>query len=124
MFLLGVGEAFAMGAQPASDGQQPSLLIQMVPFILMFGVIYFLILRPQHKKQKQQKEMIDALKKGDKVVTSGGIHGTIVGVKEKEGILVLQVAKEVQWRPRGKQPQGSRSGASSARGRRLRSTRG
>ena len=96
MFLLGVGEAFAMGAQPASDGQQPSLLIQMVPFILMFGVIYFLILRPQHKKQKQQKEMIDALKKGDKVVTSGGIHGTIVGVKEKEGILVLQVAKEVR----------------------------
>jgi preprotein translocase subunit YajC len=96
LFLLGVGEAFAMGAQPASDGQQPSLLIQMVPFILMFGVIYFLILRPQHKKQKQQKEMVDALKKGDKVVTSGGIHGTIVGVKEKEGILVLQVAKEVR----------------------------
>ena len=85
-----------MGAPPASDGQQPNLLIQMVPFILMFGVIYFLILRPQHKKQKQQKEMIDALKKGDKVVTSGGIHGTIVGVKEKEGILVLQVAKEVR----------------------------
>ena len=96
MFLLGVGEAFAMGAPVGPDGQQPSLLVQMVPFILMFGVIYFLILRPQHKKQKQQQVMIDALKKGDKVVTSGGIHGTIVGVKEKDGILVLQVAKEVR----------------------------
>jgi preprotein translocase subunit YajC len=62
----------------------------------MFVVIYLLILRPQHKKQRQQKEMIDALKKGDKIVTSGGIHGTIVGVKEKEGILVVQVAKDVR----------------------------
>lgn len=94
--MFGVGEAFAMGAPPAGGADQPSLLVQMIPFLLMFAVIYFLILRPQHKKQKQQQTMIDALKKGDKVVTSGGIHGTIVGVKEKEAILVVQVAKDVR----------------------------
>jgi preprotein translocase subunit YajC len=85
-----------MGGQQAPEGGSSSLLVQMFPFLLMFVVIYFLILRPQYKKQKQQQQMIDALKKGDKIVTSGGIHGTIVGVKDKEGILVVQVAKDVR----------------------------
>ena len=96
LFLFGIGEAYAMGAPPGAEGQQPSLLVQMIPFLLMFVVIYFLILRPQYKKQKAQQAMIEALKKGDKVVTSGGIHGTIVGIKEKEGILMVQVAKDVR----------------------------
>ncbi|MDA0747667.1 MAG: preprotein translocase subunit YajC, partial [bacterium] len=54
------------------------------------------ILRPQYKKQKQHQAMIDSLDKGAKVVTTGGVHGTIVGIKDKEGILVLQVAKDVR----------------------------
>ena len=95
--MFGIGEAFAMGGQ---QGPQPEgsagIFLQLLPFLLMFVVIYFLLLRPQYKKQKQQQAMIDALKKGDKVVTSGGIHGTIVGVKEKEGILVIYVAKDVR----------------------------
>ena len=70
--------------------------MNMLPFILMFVIMYFLLIRPQYKKQKEQQSMIDSLKKGDKVVTNGGMHGTIVGVKEKEGILVLQVAKDVK----------------------------
>ncbi len=95
--MFGIGEAFALGGQSApAGGESPSMLVQFFPFILMFVVIYFLILRPQHKKQKQQQTMIDELKKGDKIVTSGGIHGTIVGLKEKEGILVVQVAKDVR----------------------------
>lgn len=85
-----------MGGQPGPGGEQSPLLLQLLPFILMFAVIYFLILRPQYKKQKQQQAMVDALKKGDRIITSGGIHGKITGIKEKEGILVVQVAKEVQ----------------------------
>ena len=92
-----VREVAAMGGAPAPAGtEQPNMLVTMLPFVLMFVVMYFLIIRPQHKKQKEQQAMIDALKKGDKVVTSGGVHGTITGVKDKEGILILQVAKDVQ----------------------------
>jgi preprotein translocase subunit YajC len=95
-YLFGVGEAFAMGGQAPGGGDQTSFLVQFFPFILMFVVIYLLILRPQYKKQKQQQAMIDSLEKGDKIVTSGGIHGTIVGIKDKNGILVIQVAKDVR----------------------------
>ena len=94
MFL--VGEAYAMGGQPGPGGEQSPLLLQLLPFILMFAVIYFLILRPQYRKQKQHQSMVDSVKKGDKVVTTGGIHGKVMGVKEKEGILVVQIAKDVQ----------------------------
>ncbi len=94
--MFGIGEVLAFGGEPSPGGEPGNPLFQFIPFILMFVVIYLLILRPQHKKQRQQQAMIDALKKGDKIVTSGGIHGTIVGVKEKEGILVLQVAKDVR----------------------------
>ena len=94
--MFGVGEALAMGGQSGPGGEQSPMLLQLLPFILMFAVIYFLILRPQYKKQKMQQSMIDSLKKGDKIVTSGGIHGRITNVKEKEAILVVQVAKDVQ----------------------------
>lgn len=95
--LCATGNAFAMGGQPGAPGaEQPSIFVTMLPFVLMFVVMYFLIIRPQHKKQKDQQQMIDALKKGDRVVTSGGVHGLITGIKEKEGILMVQVAKDVQ----------------------------
>ncbi len=93
--MFGVSEAFAMGGQ-SSDGSQTGFLMQIFPLLLMVIVVYLLIFRPQIKKQKTQKAMIDALKKGDKIVTSGGVHGTIVGVKEEAGILVVQVAREVR----------------------------
>ena len=94
--VFGVGEAFAMGGGQSPEGGQTPFLFQMLPFILMFVVMYFLLIRPQHKKQKQHQEMIDAIKKGDKVVTSGGVHGTVTGIKDKEGVLVVQVAKDVR----------------------------
>ena len=90
-----VGEAQAMGGQPASGGAQPNMLVTMLPFVLMFVVMYFLIIRPQHKKQKDQQTMLDALKKGDKVVTSGGVHGTITGLKDKEGTGLASIAPTV-----------------------------
>ncbi len=95
--LLFMGRAFAFGGgQPAEGAEAPSMLVTMFPFILMFVILYLLIIRPQQKKQKEHQRMVDELKKGDRVVTSGGMHGTITGIKEQEGILVVQVAKEVQ----------------------------
>jgi preprotein translocase subunit YajC len=57
--------------------------VQFIPFLIIFGIFYFLILKPQQDKQKQHKETLKSLKKNDQVVTIGGIHGTIVNVKEK-----------------------------------------
>ncbi|MCH8955489.1 preprotein translocase subunit YajC, partial [candidate division KSB1 bacterium] len=61
-----------------------------------FAVMYFLIFRPQAKKQKRQTAMIGALQKGDKVVTSGGIYGTIVGIKENEKTLLIEIAEKIK----------------------------
>ena len=95
--LLFTAKAFAFGGgQPAEGAEAPNMLVTMFPFILMFVILYLLIIRPQQRKQKDHQRLIDELKKGDRVVTSGGMHGTITGIKEQEGILVLQVAKEVQ----------------------------
>jgi preprotein translocase subunit YajC len=79
-----------MGAPAGGQGQANPLALWL-PIILIFGIMYFLIFRPQAKKQKQQRMMIEALKKGDKIITAGGIYGTIVGVKEKENIIIVKV---------------------------------
>jgi len=68
----------------------------IVPMVLIFAVMYFLIFRPQAKKQKQQQAMINALEKGDKVVTAGGIYGKIVGIKENDKTLLLEIAEKVK----------------------------
>ncbi|XEC93156.1 preprotein translocase subunit YajC [Paenibacillus tarimensis] len=61
----------------------------IMPFVLMFAVFYFLLIRPQQKKQKQRSQMLNQLKKGDKVVTIGGLHGTILEITDD--IVVLRV---------------------------------
>ena len=61
-------------------GQNP--LVSLMPIVFIFIIFYFLLIRPQKKAQDDHKKMIAALKKNDEVVTSGGIHGTIVNVKE------------------------------------------
>lgn len=67
-----------------------------MPMILIFVIMYFLIFRPQAKKQKEQKKMISEITKGDKVITAGGIYGTVVGVKEKDATLVVEIDKNVK----------------------------
>ena len=57
-------------------------LLQFFPFILIFLIFYFLVIKPEKTKQNQRKEMINNVKKNDEVVTSGGIHGTVVNVKD------------------------------------------
>ena len=64
--------------------QAPSPLTSMlIPLIVIYGIFFFLFIRPQKKEQKDRKEMINNLKKNDEIVTSGGIHGTVVNVKDK-----------------------------------------
>jgi preprotein translocase subunit YajC len=68
-------------AQPPTRGQG-SFLTALLPFILVFVIFYLLIIMPSRKKQKKHQEMVNALKPGDKIVTSGGIYGTVMGVQE------------------------------------------
>ena len=71
--------------------------MSVVPFILIIAIFYFFIIRPQNKKQKETQKMIDALKKGDKVVTIGGIHGLVAQTKEKTVILKLDEGVKVEF---------------------------
>ena len=72
-----------MGA-PATPGQPAApFYMQMFPFVLMIVVFYFILIRPQQKKAKQHQELLKQVKGGDRVVTSSGIIGTVISVKEK-----------------------------------------
>ena len=85
-------------AMAPPQGQDPSdsLISTLVMFALIIGIFYFLILRPQQKRQKEKQKMLDALKKGDKVVTGGGMHGTVSGLDDKT--VLLQVADNVKMK--------------------------
>ncbi len=84
--------AQAAGAAPAGG----SSLMQMLPLVLMFVVLYFIMIRPQMKKQKEHKAMIDALAKGDEVVTAGGMFGRVTKVAESSVSLEIASGVEVQ----------------------------
>lgn len=84
--------AYAMG--PTQGGAQPGGIAAFVPLILMFVIFYFLLIRPQQKKAKEHQEMITNLKKGDKVVTSGGIHGVISKVEDTD--VQLEIAEKIK----------------------------
>lgn len=83
IMLLQAGEA-----APAAGGG----LLGFLPFILIFLVLYFLMIRPQAKRQKEQQKMISELKQGDEIVTIGGIHGSIAGVREQDNTLIVKIA--------------------------------
>jgi preprotein translocase subunit YajC len=90
-----ISEAFAQTA-PAAAGADSMFgsLGQLLPLVLMFVVLYFIMIRPQMKRQKEQKAMIDALAKGDEVVTTGGVIGRVA--KLGESILQIEVANGVE----------------------------
>lgn len=77
------GIAHAMGGIPAGGSQQgmSGMLSSFLPLIFIFGIFYFLLIRPQSKKAKEHKEVLESLKKGDKVITSGGIHGIVEDIE-------------------------------------------
>jgi preprotein translocase subunit YajC len=72
--------AHAMGGAP-QGGEAGNPLLSLMPLILMFVIFYFLLIRPQQKKAKQHREMLAGIKKGDKVLTSGGIYGRVLDVE-------------------------------------------
>jgi len=83
---------YAMAAgQPAGSH---SVFLSFLPIILIFLVLYFLMIRPQQKKQQEHQRMLGLLKKGDRVVTTSGIFGTVVGIKGD--VVVLKIADNVK----------------------------
>lgn len=88
-----ISPAFAQGAGGGPAGFD---LISLLPLVLIFVVFYFLLIRPQQKKMKAHREMVAALKRGDKILTSGGIFGTVIKVEENE--LLVEIAKDVRVR--------------------------
>lgn len=71
-------------------------IMTFLPWIAIILIFYFLLIRPQAKRQKQHQQMLRQLKKGDRVVTSGGIHGVIVSIKENSNILTVKIADKVR----------------------------
>lgn len=78
MFFDSIAHAMGAAGQGGADGGNP--ITAFLPLILMFAIFYFLLIRPQQKKAKQHKEMLASLRKGDRVLTAGGIHGVITEV--------------------------------------------
>ena len=78
---------FLQAGGAASASASSSLIGSLLPFLLIIVIFYFFLIRPQNKKQKETQKMLDALKKGDKVITIGGIHGTVSSVKENTVIV-------------------------------------
>ena len=85
--------AYAMGQGGAAGGQQGGFGA-FIPLILMFVIFYFLLIRPQQKKTKEHRQMIESLKKGDRIVTTGGIHGRITGMSDTT--LTVEIADKVR----------------------------
>lgn len=78
---------------PQGDGG-PSLVSNLILFGSIIAIFYFMIIRPQQKREKERQGMLAALKKGDKIVTSGGMHGTVIGIDEKT--VLVQIADNVK----------------------------
>ena len=84
---------FLMAPAP-TDGSQPPAWVQLLPLVILFVLMYFVLLRPQMKRQKEQEKLISAVKSGDRVVAAGGILGTVTNVKDR--VVVLKVADNVK----------------------------
>ncbi len=79
----------------AAGASAPNSFAQFVPLVLIFGIMYFLMIRPQQKKMKEHRAMVEALRRGDQVVTQGGIYGKVTKVGE-DGTVSVEIAKGVE----------------------------
>ncbi len=93
-FLNALAQAAQTTGGAAGQPQQPSVWMSILPLLLLFVVFYFLMIRPQQKRQREHQEMIARLKKGDQVVTGGGLIGTIVSLTDREA--QIEVADKVK----------------------------
>lgn len=83
-----------MGQSGSGGGGQGGSLGAFIPLILMFVIFYFLLIRPQQKKAKMHKQMLSAIKKGDRVVSSGGLHGVVTGIADD--VVTMEIAPKVR----------------------------
>jgi preprotein translocase subunit YajC len=92
-----IDTAFAMapGGAPGGGGDMGGLL-QILPLVLIFGVFYFLLIRPQQQKAKEHRKMIDELKKGDAIITQGGMFGKITNIADQ--VVTVEIADKVRVR--------------------------
>jgi preprotein translocase subunit YajC len=89
-----ISSAHAMGIGGTGGGSSGGGLSTFIPLILMFAIFYFLLIRPQQKKAKQHKAMLAAVRKGDRVITSGGLHGEITGITDD--VVTMEIAPKVR----------------------------
>ena len=87
-------DAFAQAGGSAPPDPKISLLLQLLQFVPLFLILYLLLIRPQQQQRKKLAEMLKALKKGDRVLTTGGIVGTVIGIDDTRA--VLKIADEVK----------------------------
>ena len=87
--------AYAMGGGGTGGaGGQTSSFGAFIPLIIMFAIFYFLLIRPQQKKAKQHKQILSSLKKGDRVISSGGLHGVVTGLSDD--VVTMEIAPKIR----------------------------
>jgi preprotein translocase subunit YajC len=91
------GNLSALACILQSPGQ-PGGIMLFLPLILIMVIFYFLMILPAQRRQKKVNEMLNSLKNGDKVITNGGIYGTIVGLDEGDGTVQLRIAEQVKMK--------------------------
>lgn len=85
--------AYAM-AQPGGEGGDANALMSFLPMILIFGVFYLLLIRPQQKKAKEHRSLLENLKKGDSVITQGGLYGKVAAIDGQ--VVTLEIAEKIR----------------------------
>lgn len=94
LFLSVLAPALALAQTPPAGGAQPSMLEALFPFVIMFVILYFVLLRPQMRKQKEHQSFVTSLKRGDEIITQTGILGRIEGLTEQ--FVTLEIADGVR----------------------------
>jgi preprotein translocase subunit YajC len=89
-------DIFLLMAQADPTAKAPNPLMSFLPFLLIILIMYFLMIRPQSKRQKEKQKMLDELKKGDNVVTMGGIHGKVVSFADNDKTVVVKIDDNVK----------------------------
>ncbi|NCO67653.1 MAG: preprotein translocase subunit YajC [Nitrospirae bacterium CG_4_10_14_0_8_um_filter_41_23] len=92
--IIDIAHAMGPGQQGGAGQGAGGMFTSFIPFILIFVIFYFLLIRPQQKRSKEHKKMIEGLKKGDKVITSGGVYGIIEAVGTNT--VTLKIAENVK----------------------------
>lgn len=94
MFLSDAAYAMGSAQQEGASGGAQAMLMQLLPLVLIFVIFYFLLIRPQQKKAKDHRQMLESIKKGDKVITSGGIYGVVEATGTNT--VTLKIAENVR----------------------------